>query len=298
MKNINKITVYIGVVVLAAVLFSCEGYEDYTYDYDYTSVYFASQTPLRTIVADGEMTFEFGVTMGGVRQNNDEIVTSFSIEDSLLSLYDVEGTYTLMPEEYYSLSSDSEFIISEDEYTGTVTCTINQDLFTADDLAADETYAIPVQLISTSADTILPEKDYSIIVVKYASPYSGTYYSKGVQYMLDSVGVATDTSAYYDADLSQNATKTFTTLGVTSITTTSLGYNIDGDMQLTINDDNTVTVTSDDVTIDSADNCSYDADETTFYLNISLTASGTAYSVSDTLILRQYVEDDLRYEEW
>lgn len=298
MKILNKIPVFVGALALVAMLFSCEGYEDYIYDYDYTSVYFGSQTPIRTIVADGDMTFEFGVTMGGVRENNEEIWTTFEIDETLIDTYDTDGSYTLMPEEYYTLSDESTFTIESGEYIGAVTCTIDQDLFTADPLAYDETYVIPVQLIETSADTILSEMDYSVILVKYVSPYSGTYYSKGVQYTLDADGNSIDTITFYDADLSQNDTKVFTTLGVNYITTTSFGDNISGDMELTINDDNSVTVSSDDVTIDSDDNCTYDEDESIFYLNIQLTKSGTSYSVSDTLVLRQYIEDDLRYDEW
>lgn len=298
MKIMNKISVFVGAIALLATLFSCEAYEDYTYDYDYTSVYFGSQTPIRTIVADGDMSFEFGVTMGGVRENNEEIWATYAIDETLLDTYDESGVYTLLPEEYYTLSDESTFVISEGEYAGTVTCTLDQDLFTADALSIDETYVMPLVLNETSADTILSEQDYTIIVVKYASPYSGTYYSKGVQYTLDTEGNPTDTTTYYDADLSQNDTKEFSTLGVSYITTTSFGDDIDGDMELILNDDNTVSVTSDDVTIDSDDGCYYDEDETTFYLDIELTSDGTSYSVSDTLVLRQYIEDDLRYEEW
>ncbi len=298
MKIMNKIKVFIGAIVLIATLFSCEAYEDYTYDYDYTSVYFGSQTPIRTIVADGDMSFEFGVTMGGVRSNDNDEWATYTIDETLLDTYDTDGSYTLMPEEYYTLSNDSIFLIAEGEYAGTVTCTLDQDLFTADVLSTDEIYAIPLQIKESSLDTILSEKDYSIILVKYVSPYSGTYYSKGVQYTLDVDGNSTDTITFYDADLSQNDTKVFTTLGVNYITTTSFGDNISGDMELTINDDNSVTVSSEDVTIDSDDNCTYDEDESIFYLNIQLTKSGTSYSVSDTLVLRQYIEDDLRYDEW
>ncbi|WP_372753237.1 BT_3987 domain-containing protein [Labilibaculum sp.] len=294
----KQITVFLSGILLLATLFSCEEYEDYTYDYDYTTVYFGSQTPIRTVVARDTMELELGVTIGGVLENNSDEWATYSVDEDLLAIYDTEGLFTVLPEEYYSLSNDSIFVIEKGEYAGTVTCTFDRDLFTADAFAMDETYAIPLLLNNTSVDSILSTKDYSIIVVKYVSPYHGYYYSKGVQYTLGEDGFPTDTTTFYDADLSQNDVKEFSTLGLNTISATYFGSSITGDMELTVNDDNTVDVTSDDVTITNDDNCIYDEDEKTFYLNVELTKSSISYSVSDTLILRQDPEDDIRYEEW
>lgn len=61
MKKIN-ILYYVLCVLLMS---SC--YEDYAKDYDYSTTYFASQRPLRTVIADRNMQIRVGVAIGGKR---------------------------------------------------------------------------------------------------------------------------------------------------------------------------------------------------------------------------------------
>lgn len=59
MKRLNIL--WIGLI--SVLMTAC--YDDYEKDYDKSSVYFASQKPLRTLVADTDMSIKVGVAIGG-----------------------------------------------------------------------------------------------------------------------------------------------------------------------------------------------------------------------------------------
>ena len=61
MKRLNIL--WIGLISI--LMTAC--YDDYEKDYDKSSVYFASQKPLRTLVADTDMSIKVGVAIGGKR---------------------------------------------------------------------------------------------------------------------------------------------------------------------------------------------------------------------------------------
>ena len=58
MKKINILYCVLCVLLIS----SC--YEDYTKDYNYSTAYFASQKPLRTVIADRDMPIRVGVAIG------------------------------------------------------------------------------------------------------------------------------------------------------------------------------------------------------------------------------------------
>ena len=58
MKRLNIL--WIGLI--SVLMTAC--YDDYEKDYDKSSVYFASQKPLRTLVADTDMSIKVGVAIG------------------------------------------------------------------------------------------------------------------------------------------------------------------------------------------------------------------------------------------
>ena len=62
MKRLNIL--WIGLI--SVLMTAC--YDDYEKDYDKSSVYFASQKPLRTLVADTDMSIKVGVAIGGKRE--------------------------------------------------------------------------------------------------------------------------------------------------------------------------------------------------------------------------------------
>lgn len=293
------------------LMFSCERYEDYISDHIPT-VYFGAQKPLRTLVArDDDMQFKFGAVLAGIRENNNEEWVSFVIDPDLLTDTAIVGDniFHLMPEEYYSLSDNEQMIIPAGQILGEIVVTVDHDLFTSDPDAIHNTYAFPLRITDTSADRILngedetPEKDYTIIVVKYISQYSGYYYRRGVQYTLDDAGNPTDTIVFTDMSLNKSDVwylQTHDAHNVETVTTphidssSPLNY-----LNIKIADNNAITIDSpiEDIAID-VNSASFDAENNAFLFDYFIEKEGVEYHVLDTLIQRQDPELDLRFEQW
>jgi hypothetical protein len=300
--------------LLALGFFSCEKYEDYIKDYEFSAVYFAAQKPLRTIVAyEDDMSFKVGVALAGKRANLEPEWVTYQIDPSLLA-----GTgFTLLPESYYSITNSNtgeanKMVVPKGMFIGDVTVTLNREAFTSDPLATQNTYALPLRLLETSADSILSgkfddngnelmaAKNYTVLVVKYISPLHGTYYHKGLQQELNAAGAVVNETVFRNKDLSKNQTWDLSTLALQEVQTSGAGTFAPQGLKLTRNQDNTVAIekaTGSAITLlEGAGN--YQPEKREFYLNYKFTNQGKTYSVADTLILRQAPEKDLRFEEW
>lgn len=280
---------------------ACEPYEDYLVDYDYSAVYFATQKPLRTIVSYDEMEFKVGVALAGKRENKIEEFADFEIDPSLLEdVAIVEGNdFQLLPTSYYTLSNDSKMIVPEGEFIGDVTVSLNREAFTSDSLSTENVYALPFRIIGASTDTILADKDYTILVVKYISEYDGTYYHKGKQSELDSTGTVVNDTIYSRRDLIDNETWNVSTIDANTIKTPAAGIFGNGSLLLEVKNDNSVNITSGRANIEvTSQNGSYDPENRNFYLDYNFIRGQKEYAVNDTLILRQPPEKDLFFEEW
>lgn len=295
----------IKIILLIGVLFmsmACEQYDEYLVDYKFSAVYFASQKPLRTIVSYDQMEFKVGVALGGKRSNDTNEYADFEIDPSLLDDDElVEGnSFELMPSEYYSFSNDSKMEISKGDFIGDITVTLNKNVFTADDLSKENTYAIPLRITSTSTDSILEGKNYTILVVKYISQYDGTYYHKGTQTEVDENDVVIEETVYSTKNLIDNEKWDVSTVGATSISTPGAGTFGNGNLILNVNEsDNTVAITSGNGNVVITEQSgTYNNEKREFYIDYNFTRSSKMYKVSDTLVLRQAPEKDLYFEEW
>ncbi len=238
--------------LVLGLMASCEKYEDYVNDFDYTTAYFGSQKPLRTIVARDEMEFEVGVALGGIREDNGVHSVNFEIDPDLLNEIPEAAGFLPLPEEYYTLGHESNFNIIKD-HMRVVNVSLNREAFTSDPLSITNTYAIPFRITSATVDSIpgseldiptIDSRDITILVVKYISPYHGTYYSKGVQYELDGSGATINTITYSDENLSQNMVKDFETLALNTIRSSYVGADIkNNQFDFVINQDNSVAIT-------------------------------------------------------
>ncbi len=308
MKHIKRCTV---VLFATLFIFACEKYEDYIFDYIPT-VYFGSQKPLRTLVArDDDMQFKFGVVLAGVRENPNEEWVRYEIDPDLLADTAVVGdnVFELMPEAYYSLSNDDTFIIHPGNILGEVVVTIDHDLFTADPDALTNTYAFPLRITDASVERILDgegdllKKDYTVIVVKYISQYSGYFYRRGVQYELDDSGNHVDTIAFTNVSLNKSDVWYLETLNAHKVgtqTTSDIASTSPRNfLDISIGDDYALSIDSaEEGVIITANNIEMDKDSKIFFLDYLLEREGTSYHLLDTLIQRQDPELDLRYEEW
>lgn len=193
---------------LGITLVSCQNGEWEFPDYEYTSVYFAYQTPVRTIVLgddffpndlDNERKCQIMATMGGVYENKKDIAISFEVDNTLTDnlTFDGGNDVMAMPENYYSLSSDKIFI-NKGEIMGGVEVQLT-DAFFADPLSLSNNYVIPLVITGVvNADTILSgipieenakrgvagewsvqPKDYILYAVKYVNPYHANYLVRG-----------------------------------------------------------------------------------------------------------------------
>lgn len=210
MKRIFYITLL--TVFVTGLLTSCENGEWEFADYEYTSVYFAYQSPVRTIVLgedvfdtslDNEYKCQIMATMGGVYSNEKNVEIDISVDNSLCDnlVFDTDNGVNRdvlpMPSEYYSLSSD-RIIIEKGSILGAVTVQLTNAFFD-DPKSLENNYVIPVRMTDVAnADTILSgkplvenpkrgvssdwdvqPKDYVLYAVKYINRYDANYLRRG-----------------------------------------------------------------------------------------------------------------------
>src|SRR5690606_32590774 len=180
-------------------------------DFDYQTVYFAHQYPVRTITLgedifdtslDNEWKCMIMATTGGVYENEGNITIDIEVDNTMCDglVFENSGGIQIvaMPDNYYSLSSN-QIIIPTGKLTGGVEVQLT-DAFFADPLALRNTYVIPVRMTAVqNADSILSgksisdnarrgvegdwseqPKDFVFYAVKYINPWHGYYLSRGV----------------------------------------------------------------------------------------------------------------------
>ncbi|MNK12315.1 hypothetical protein D3C87_303740 [compost metagenome] len=186
MKNL----LYISLVLLSA-LGSCKNQEMEFPDFDTQSVYFAYQTPIRTITL-GEDIFDTSLdnqhkiqimgTLGGVYENKKEITIGISVDNSMTQGLSfgppLSGIVRAMPANYYTLASD-KIVIPKGKIIGGVEVQLT-DAFFADPLSVNTTYVIPLTMTNVvNAGSILPAKKSTMYAVKYINPWTGYYLRRG-----------------------------------------------------------------------------------------------------------------------
>ena len=211
----------IFLALLVAALFSACHNDEISYpDFDYTTVYFASQYPLRTVelgkdlevdnTIDNEHKIKILATTGGEYSNTETRTIDFVVDDSLCNDVTFEDGAELkaMPSSYYELAAN-QITIKAGTTLGGVEVKLN-DAFFADPASYDKKYVIPLLITNVNnADSILSgktsvdspnrlktddwvvaPKDYVLYAVKYVNPYHAHYYRRGV----DVVSGAVDTT--------------------------------------------------------------------------------------------------------
>lgn len=298
---------FIIALSLLGLMSGCSKYDNYVEDFDFTSVYFGTQKPLRTVVARDPMQIKFGVAMGGVRENTKDQWVKFKLDPSLLNTVGGANAFTLLPKSYYEMvlsNGDSTIIIPAGKIIGDVVLKIKKSAFTADPLAVTNNYALPIRIYETSVDSILKgneltaSKDYSIIVIKYISQESGTYYVKGSE--TDKATNITTTYSY--SDLIRNKTRDLTTLSLARLDMGGIGTRNASALNkllITLNTDGRVALSTATGGVAVTDlSSSYNAASKTFSLKYSYVAATKTYTVDEQIIQRQDPELDLRFEEW
>jgi hypothetical protein len=229
MKRIINITLIAALVT--GLFTSCENGDWEFPDYEYSAVYFAYQSPVRTICLgedvfdtslDNEYKAQIMATMGGVYSNESDVEVSFEVDNSIcdnLAFEDSGDDILPMPASYYSLLSD-KMIIKKGEIIGGVTVQLTPAFFN-DPLALTTNYVIPVVMTGVvNADTILSgtplvmnprrgvaedwdvqPKDYILYALKYINEYDANYLRRGTDVISgDQTGTITRSAEFVEKD--------------------------------------------------------------------------------------------------
>ncbi|MBM6865974.1 DUF1735 domain-containing protein [Bacteroides caecigallinarum] len=202
--------IYLTSMMLLA-LASCHNGDWHFDDYGTRSVYFAYQYPVRTITLgedpstdntlDNQHKCKIMATTGGGYTNPDDITVYFEVDETLCHNIVFTGTKNpvkAMPQNYYTLSSNSEMVIPAGKLSGGVEVQLTDDFFNDED-AIKNTYVIPLRMTDlVGADTILSgkplvdepnvynsdhwditPKNYILYCIKYINPWHASYLRRG-----------------------------------------------------------------------------------------------------------------------
>jgi hypothetical protein len=161
------------------------------------------------------MTIEVGAALGGIRENTRDRVVTFAIDNSLVTAnvlatmksgapYIKEAvapvnTLLPLPSDYYTLSDNSKMVIKAGQHMGSVVMKIDSAKFVADPKTLYANYAIPFNMLSADADTILANKKTAVIGLHYENMLFGNYWHGGVTTEKDAAGTVIKVTAYYTA---------------------------------------------------------------------------------------------------
>ncbi len=271
MKNIFLVFL-VGLFLMS----SCKNQDVEFPDYKYTSVYFAYQSPVRTLILGSDYAYDNSIdtahqcmiyaTMGGVYSNSENRTLDISVDNSLcdkLTFTDASGNKILpMPSNYYNLAS-SQIIIPAGSVMGGVKVQLT-DAFFADPLSVTNTYIIPLRITkATNADSILRgkalvsnpnpfiasdwstlPKDYVLYAVKYKNPWDATYLRRGIESGADTTVTYHQKYVEYDQVVSTVATKSLHELYITLNSKVKGNLNIPFQMLLTFDDKGNCTISN------------------------------------------------------
>jgi len=242
MKNIIFVSL-MGIFLLA----SCKNQDMEFPDYKYTTVYFANQTPVRTLILGTDYVYDNSLdtahqcviyaTMGGVYSNKVNRTLDVVVDNSLcnkLTFESATGAKVLpMPSNYYTLPSDMQIVIPSGSLMGGIKVQLT-DAFFADTLSKKNSYVIPLRITKVAnADSILSGKamvanpirsvaadwssvpqDYVLYAIKYKNPWDATYLRRGIETAPDTTNVYHKKYVEYDEVVSSVASKSLSDLSI------------------------------------------------------------------------------------
>lgn len=294
--------------LLIAVLASCNKEKEFP-DYDYQTVYFAYQYPVRTITL-GEDIFDTQLdnlhkcrimaTTGGVYSSRKDVTIGITVDNSLVNppqIFKGGSDILLMPANYYSFASNN-IVIPKGSLTGGVEVQLT-DAFFNDAQAVKNTYVIPVRMSAkTNADSILAGKDFILYAVKYVNPWHGNYLRRGKDLITGSVNETKVRHQQYveNDEVNKLSTRSMKDVEFPVVYKDQNGVNISCTLLLTFDDAGKCTVSSATNNITASGNGSFvkkgeknswgSKDRDAIYLNYQVNMAGLQVASTDTLVLR------------
>jgi len=211
MKQFDKI-LFVTLIVVAGIIAGCRNQDWEFPDFKYTTVYFAYQSPVKTLILgnddvydnskDNEHIVQIFATMGGVYENKIDRIIDVEIDNSLcenLKFESATGDIVMaLPSDYYELPSKMQIVIPKGKIMGCIEFKL-KDAFFNDPNAIKRCYVIPLVMKSVkNADSILrgkplvenPDrrvasdwqilpKDYTLYAIKFINPWDAYYLRRG-----------------------------------------------------------------------------------------------------------------------
>lgn len=266
-----------GLLIGFSLLTSCHSKNADFPNYNYTTVYFAYQAPVRTITLGTDYVYDNSLdtahqcliyaTMGGVYSNTVDRTLDVVVDNSLtnkLTFGSATGNPVLpMPSSYYTLPSDMKIVIPSGSVMGGIKVQLT-DAFFADTLAIKNNYVIPLRITKvTNADSILVgkaiaanpnrliatnwsilPKDYILFAVKYKNPWDATYLRRGIETSTDTTVIYHQPYVEYDQVISNVATKSLNSLVISLHGTTKGNVNLPFQLLLKFDNSGNCTLTN------------------------------------------------------
>lgn len=270
---------FLIIAAMAGALFTACQNGDWEFpDFKYSAVYFAYQSPIRTITlgedestdnsSDNEHKCQIMATVGGVYDNKTNVEIGIRVDNSLCDGYAFEstgGAVEPLPASHYTLS-DNKIVIAKGKVLGGVTVNLT-DAFFNDPKSATLNYVIPVVMTGVqNADSILEgkpmvdtphrmnksdwdvqPKDYVLYAVKYISKYDSHYLRRGIDtYTGNKTGTEVRHAAYVEKDETIGG---FSTVGLNKVqwerpTRDTAGEIIESKLLLDFDESGNCTITS------------------------------------------------------
>lgn len=267
--------------ILIASITSCENQNVEFPNYEGgTTVYFAYQYPVRTIVLgddtydttlDNEHRCEIYATMGGVYENKETVNIDIAVDNGLCDkLFFEDGSpVQAMPSSYYTLGGNQ--IVLNKKMQGAVGVQL-QDAFFSDPKALEKTYVIPLLMTKVkNADRILTGRqlienaprtysdawdiqpqDYVLYALKFINPWHAKYLRRGVDIITENGVTTTNVRHKQYVENDEVCSLTTKSLKVTNFPVkTTVPDGVGGvqtltcDLLLTFNDNNECTISTD-----------------------------------------------------
>lgn len=309
MKILKMKKIFIPLILLM-VLGSCSNKDVEFADYDYQTVYFAYQYPVRTITfgedifsteLDNQGKCEILATTGGVYSSRKNVSIAVSVDNSLLGsgmLFKAGGdTVYAMPGNYFTLAA-SNITIPEGGLTGGVQVQLT-DAFFNDPKAIKNSYVIPLKMTGkTNADSILPAKSFVLYAVKYVNAWHGNYLRRGKDVVTGSYNQTITRHKQYveDDEVNKLFTRTKSKLDFPVVFKDKNGVNVNCTLVLSFDDAGNCTIsagagnftaTGSGQFVKKGEKNSWGSkDRDAMYLKYEVTLTDMKVSSTDTLVLR------------
>ncbi len=269
-------------ILIAVVLMfsSCENQDWEFPNFDYQTVYFAYQFPVRTITMgedifdtslDNEGKFKLMVTTGGVYSSPNDVSVQIEVDESLAEglLFEEGGDeIEVLTSEYYQLNSET-VTIPRGEIAGGVEVQLTGAFFN-DPRAIKKTFVLPVKITEVmNADSVLSgmpvvenprravsedwfpaPKDFTLYAVKYVNEWHGNYLRRGRDVITGkSADISDETITRHEENVVDDEINELLTQGLKEVLfpltfVGQEGENLTADLLLTFDDEGNCTVSA------------------------------------------------------